>query len=261
MSAVLSPAELFSLGGTRAAVIGGTGVLGSRFCLTLAAAGAEVVVLGRSHERGNAVVELVRASGGTASFHELDATSAPSLAHAAAQIGDDGGLDVLVNAPGRNSATPFLEIDRSEWDELLDVNLSSVFHACQAFTPHLSGRARGASIINLSSASSGPPLTRVLAYSVAKAGVDNLTRYLAKELATAGVRVNAIRPGFFPAEQNRALLTTQRVDSILGHTPLGRLGEPHELDGALLWLASTRASSFVTGAIIPVDGGFSAMTI
>jgi NAD(P)-dependent dehydrogenase (short-subunit alcohol dehydrogenase family) len=122
-------------------------------------------------------------------------------------------------------------------------------------------RPNGASIINISSASSGPPLSRVLGYGVAKAGVNNLTQYLARELADEGVRVNAILPGFFPAEQNRALLTDERVESIKGHTPLRRLGVPEELDGTVLWLASPRASGFVTGALVKVDGGFSAMTI
>jgi len=122
-------------------------------------------------------------------------------------------------------------------------------------------REREASIINISSASSGPPLSRVLGYGVAKAGVNNITQYLARELAPNRIRVNAIVPGFFPAEQNRALLTEDRVNSIIDHTPLRRLGKPEELDGALLWLASSRASSFVTGALINVDGGFSAMTI
>ena len=119
----------------------------------------------------------------------------------------------------------------------------------------------GGSIINISSASSGPPLSRVLAYSVAKAGVNNLTQYLALELAPHQVRVNAIAPGFFPAEQNRALLSEERVRAILGHTPARRLGDPDELVGTVVWLASAHASGFVTGAIIRVDGGFSAMTI
>jgi NAD(P)-dependent dehydrogenase (short-subunit alcohol dehydrogenase family) len=119
----------------------------------------------------------------------------------------------------------------------------------------------GGSIINISSASSGPPLSRVVTYSVAKAGLNNLTQYLARELAPSRVRVNAIAPGFFPAEQNRALLSEERVRAILGHTPAGRLGESEELIGAAVWLAAERASSFVTGAIVRVDGGFSAMTI
>jgi NAD(P)-dependent dehydrogenase (short-subunit alcohol dehydrogenase family) len=125
----------------------------------------------------------------------------------------------------------------------------------------MSSPDRSSSIINISSASSGPPLTRVLAYGVSKAGVNNLTQYLAEELAPSNIRVNALIPGFFPAEQNRALLTVERIQQIAEHTPLRRLGEPEELAGALLWLASPLASSYVTGALIRVDGGFSAKTI
>jgi NAD(P)-dependent dehydrogenase (short-subunit alcohol dehydrogenase family) len=256
-----TPAELFDLSGSRAVVLGGTGVLGGRFAGCLAAAGAEVWVLGRSAERGNGVVDAIVAAGGTASFMAVEATDRSSLEAAATAIGGSGAIDILVNAVGVNSTTPFPEITDDEWASLLDVNLSSVFRSCQAFAPYLRGRPEGASIINISSASSGPPLSRVLGYGVAKAGVNNITQYLARELADDGIRVNAIIPGFFPAEQNRAVLTRERIESIVGHTPLRRLGEPQELDGVLLWLASPRASGFVTGALIPVDGGFSAMTI
>ena len=119
----------------------------------------------------------------------------------------------------------------------------------------------GGSIINMSSASSSIPLSRVLTYSISKAGVNNLTQFLAREWALQKVRVNALAPGFFPAEQNRKILTQDRVDSIMRHTPMGRFGDPEELVGAIIWLASEEASSFVTGAVIRVDGGFTAMTI
>ena len=184
-----------------------------------------------------------------------------SVEAAAAAVAERGGADILVNAPGVNSSTPFDEITDEEWNALLEVNLTGVFRTIQQFRPQLVGREHGASVINISSASSGPPLSRVLGYGVAKAGINNLTQYLARELAPDRIRVNAIVPGFFPAEQNRRLLTAERVDAILGHTPAGRLGEPHELDGALLWLASPRAAGFVTGSLVHVDGGFSAMTI
>lgn len=259
MATVRTPAELFDLTGTRAAVVGGTGVLGSRFAACLAAAGADVVVLGRSAERGQSTAADIVAAGGTATFVQVDATERDSVESAAAEVGSS--LDVLVIAPGVNSTTPFGEITDDEWTRLLDVNLGAVFRLCQVFAPLMTGRPDGASIITVSSTSSGPPLSRVLGYGVAKAGVNNLTQYLARELAPDGIRVNAIVPGFFPAEQNRAVLTTERVDAIVGHTPLRRLGEPEELDGVLLWLASARASGFVTGALVRVDGGFSAMTI
>jgi NAD(P)-dependent dehydrogenase (short-subunit alcohol dehydrogenase family) len=120
---------------------------------------------------------------------------------------------------------------------------------------------KGGSIINISSASSGPPLSKVFTYAVAKAGVNQITQFLARELAPHNIRVNAILPGFFPAEQNRKLLTDERVASILGHTPMNRFGESSELVGAAVYLASREASSFVTGSILRVDGGFTAMTI
>jgi NAD(P)-dependent dehydrogenase (short-subunit alcohol dehydrogenase family) len=170
-------------------------------------------------------------------------------------------VNVLVNAPGVNSSTPFLEIGLDEWHRIIDANLTAVFLACQVFARSMIANGNGGSIINLSSASSGPPLSKVLTYSVSKAGLNNLTQYLALELAPHRIRVNAIAPGFFPAEQNRRLLSEERVRTIVEHTPAGRLGEADELIGAAIWLASGRASGFVTGAIVRVDGGFSAMTI
>jgi NAD(P)-dependent dehydrogenase (short-subunit alcohol dehydrogenase family) len=254
--------DLFDLTGRIAAVIGGTGVLGGAICHGLADAGAAVAVLGRSVERGAARVAALESEGATAIAMSVDATDPAALASAAQEIHDRlGPVDIVVNAPGVNSSTPFFEIDLDEWHDLLDSNLTSVFVACQVFGRAMIEDGRGGSLINISSASSGPPLSRVLTYSVAKAGLNNLTQYLATELAPHGIRVNAIAPGFFPAEQNRLLLTDERLSAILGHTPAKRLGEPIELVGAVVWLASERASSFVTGAIIRVDGGFSAMTI
>ncbi len=249
------------MSGKRAAIIGGSGALGGRFARCLASAGAEVTVLGRSAERGNAVIDDINLAGGRASFVSVDVVDRGSLEAAAATLESTGGTDILVNAAGENSSASFADLQDEEWNRLLDVNLSAVFRACQIFAPQMRNRPGGASIINISSASSGPPLSRVFGYAAAKAGVNNVTQYLARELAPDGIRVNAIIPGFFPAEQNRVLLTRERVDSIVAHTPMRRLGEPEELDGALLWLASSRASGFVTGALIHVDGGFSAMTI
>jgi NAD(P)-dependent dehydrogenase (short-subunit alcohol dehydrogenase family) len=160
-----------------------------------------------------------------------------------------------------NSGTPFLEITEEEWHRLLDVDLKSVFLACQVFGAHMTQPGKGGSIVNISSISSGPPLSKVFTYSVAKGGVNQITQFLAREWALQGVRVNAILPGFFPAEQNRKLLTEERTASIMTHTPMKRFGDPRELVGTAIFLASDAASSFVTGAIIRVDGGYSAMTI
>jgi NAD(P)-dependent dehydrogenase (short-subunit alcohol dehydrogenase family) len=176
-------------------------------------------------------------------------------------LGEFGRTDILIHAAGINSGTPLFDITDEEWQRILDVDLKSVFLACQVFGAWMTQPGRGGSIINISSASSGPPLSKVFTYSIAKAGVNQLTQFLAREWAQKGVRVNAIVPGFFPAEQNRKLLTEERVADIMRHTPMGRFGEPRELVGAVLFLASEKASSFVTGSILRVDGGFLAMTI
>lgn len=261
MVTVFTPAEIFDLRGLRAVVIGGTGVLGARFSRCLAAAGAEVAVLGRSADRGQSVVDTIVGSGGQAFFAAVDVSERENVVAVAEGIAALGGVDVLVNASGVNSATPFTAISEDEWHHILDVNLGAVFRVCQAFAPHMRKRERISSIINVSSSAASPPVSRVLAYGVSKAGVDNITQYLARELAPDGIRVNAIIPGFFPAEQNRKILDRDRVENIIRHTPMRRLGAPEELDGALLWLASSRASGFVTGSLVTVDGGFSAMTI
>jgi NAD(P)-dependent dehydrogenase (short-subunit alcohol dehydrogenase family) len=171
-----------------------------------------------------------------------------------------GRIDVLVNGAGINGPTPFLEIGLDEWHAILDSQITGTFLGCQVFGGHMVAQAAG-SIINISSASAGPPLSKAFTYSVAKAGIMNLTQNLAREWGTAGVRVNALRPGFFPTEWNRKnFITPEREKAIFGHTPMRRYGEPPELVGAAVWLASD-ASSFVTGAEIAVDGGFSCMTI
>jgi NAD(P)-dependent dehydrogenase (short-subunit alcohol dehydrogenase family) len=258
----MKPTDLFDLTGRVAVVIGGTGVLGGAVCDGLGAAGASVAVLGRSAERGEARVAALVDGGGRASAITVDATDLESIRQAARVVEEElGPVDILVNAVGVNSSTPFFDIELDEWHELIDANLTSAFLACQVFGRGMVDRGGGGSIINISSASSGPPLSRVLTYSIAKAGINNLTQYLALELAPHRIRVNAIAPGFFPAEQNRKLLSEDRMKAIIGHTPARRLGEPQELVGTVLWLASEAASGFVTGAIVRVDGGFSAMTI
>jgi NAD(P)-dependent dehydrogenase (short-subunit alcohol dehydrogenase family) len=255
-------AELFSLEGKVAAVVGGTGVLGATFCRGLADAGASVAVLGRSAERGGAVVADLERAGHAALLVTLDATNREQIEAGERSIVERfGGVDILVNAAGINSTTPFFELREDEWHRILDTNLTSTMLTCQAFARGMVERGRGGCIINVSSDSSEIPLSKVLSYGVSKAGVNNLTRYLARELAPHGIRVNALLPGFFPAEQNRRILAPERVEAILRHTPMGRLGEPEELVGAVVWLASERAAGFVTGALICVDGGFSAMTI
>jgi NAD(P)-dependent dehydrogenase (short-subunit alcohol dehydrogenase family) len=258
----MTTTDRFDLSGCVAVVIGGTGVLGGAICHGLAEAGARVAVVGRSSERGEARVQALEADGARAIAVAADATDRAAMDSARQTIEEQlGNVDILVNAPGVNSSTPFLDITLDEWHRLIDANLTSVFVACQVFSRAMIEAGHGGSIINISSASSGPPLSRVLTYSVAKAGLNNLTQYLAAELAPHRIRVNAVAPGFFPAEQNRKLLSDERRRAIVGHTPAARLGEPEELIGTVVWLASEQASSFVTGAIVRVDGGFSAKTI
>ena len=254
-------AEMFGLDGKRAAVIGGGGVLAGAMSEALARAGAKVAVLDLNLDAARAKADEIQAAGGEALAIRADVASKADLQAAAKALDQAwGGTDILINAPGLNSGTPFFEITEAEWDKLIAVDLKGVFLACQVFGRGMVERRRG-SIINISSASSGPPLSRVFTYGVAKGGVNQVTQFLAREWAEAGVRVNALLPGFFPAEQNRKLLTPERTVQIMGHTPMKRFGEPAELLGAVLWLASDKASSFVTGALVRVDGGFAAMTI
>ncbi len=254
--------EMFSLAGQVAVVIGGGGVLGGAMATGLAQAGAHIAILGRSKEHAETRAKSIAALGGEAMGLSCDATSKAGLQQALDEILKRfGHVDVLINAAGVNSGTPFFEITEEEWQRILDIDLKSVFLACQVFGKAMVDAGNGGSIINISSASSGPPLSKVFTYAVAKAGVNQITQFLARELAPHKIRVNAILPGFFPAEQNRKLLTDERVASILGHTPMKRFGESTELVGATVYLASRRASSFVTGSILNVDGGFMAMTI
>jgi NAD(P)-dependent dehydrogenase (short-subunit alcohol dehydrogenase family) len=253
---------MFDLSGHVAAVVGGSGVLGGAVCRGYGAAGAAVAVLGRSQERADLLVAGLTSAGVRAVAVVLDASDRASVERARGEVEERlGPVDILVNAVGTNSSTPFFELGLDEWHRVLDTNLTSMLIASQVFGKAMVDRGRGGTIINFSSASSEIPLSRVLTYSVSKAGVNILTRYLARELAPHRIRVNAIVPGFFPAEQNRRLLDESRIENILRHTPMGRLGEAEELVGTMIWLASEAASGFVTGALVRVDGGFGSMTI
>lgn len=267
--------QLFDLSGATAVVIGGTGVLGGSLAEALAAAGAKVAVAGRNAERGSARAQAIIDAGGQAEFFEADASNRASLADLREKVTSRLGLpSILVNAAGGNDPRvtvtpdlPFEAIKAEDWAAGFDLNLvGGVLLPCQEFGPALCAAGRG-SIINIASVSAHLPLSRVVAYSAAKAAVLNLSQFLAREWATFGVRVNTLTPGFFPAEQNRKLLfqedgsPTARAASILGHTPMKRFGEAHELAGAAVFLASDAASSFVTGTDIRVDGGFLSQTI
>ncbi len=265
---------LFDLTDRVAVVVGGTGVLGGAMAEALGAAGARVAVCGRNAERGAERVQALAESGVEAKFVAADAIDAASLKSAAQSIERDlGPVAVLVCAAGGNhpSATlapgaDFCDLPSDAWRDVFDLNLvGGVLLPCQIFGRAMRDRGAG-SIINIASMAGMTPLSRVVAYSAAKAAVLNLTQFLAREWAEAGVRVNALSPGFFPAEQNRRLLMnedggyTERGQQIISHTPMRRFGRAEELGGATVWLASDGAS-FVTGQNIVVDGGFSSMTI
>lgn len=267
--------DLFELKNEIAVVIGGTGVLGGAIAEGLAQAGAKVVILGRNAKNGKARASKISDQKGHALYIQTDATQKESLHQAHLKIQETWGCPtILVNAVGGNDPkvtvtpeSPFEKIKLQDWGTHFNLNLiAGALLPCQEFGAAMIKHKRG-SIINIASVSAHIPLSRVVAYSAAKAAVLNLTRFLAREWATSGVRVNSITPGFFPADQNRRLLfqkdgtPTVRTQSILAHTPMNRFGEAHELLGAVIFLASHRASSFVTGADIPVDGGFMCQTI
>jgi NAD(P)-dependent dehydrogenase (short-subunit alcohol dehydrogenase family) len=250
--------QLFGLEGQTAVVIGGAGVLGGALCRGLVGAGARVVVADLTEEGCKQRVEGLEQLGGQAEFCVVDVTSRPSLEDLlAAAAKRTGRVEILVNCAGVNYGSPFLDHPEQQWDRVMAVNLKAVFSACQVFARHMA-EAGGGAILNIGSVTSHLPLSRVFAYSVSKAGVLNLTRNVAQEFAAQGVRVNAICPGFFPAEQNRRLLDQERIDNIMRGTPMGRFGEPEELIGAMLLLLSPTAGSFITGTHVNVDGGFTA---
>jgi NAD(P)-dependent dehydrogenase (short-subunit alcohol dehydrogenase family) len=258
----MSENGLFSLAGQVAVVIGGGGVLAGAMATGLAQAGADVAILDVNLENAEARAKSLTTLGRQAMGIRCDATRKDSLQGSLdAVLKRFGHVDILLNAAGVNSSTPFFEISEEEWHRILDIDLTSVFLACQVFGEAMVKAGHGGSIINISSASSGPPLSKVFTYSVAKGGINQITQFLARDLAPHNIRVNAILPGFFPAEQNRKILTEDRVASIMTHTPMRRFGESCELVGAVVYLASQRAASFVTGSILRVDGGFLAMTI
>ena len=251
--------SLFGLSGRTAVVIGGTGVLGGALADGLARAGAFVVVAGRGADRGQARVDAVRAAGGDGVFVSVDAVDRASVeALLAATVRTRGRADILVNCAGVNSSIPYLEIPDDDFARVLDTNLKSTHLGCQIFGGHMASLGGGA-ILNIGSVTADKPLSKVFAYSASKAAVVNYTRNVARELAPKRVRVNVLCPGFFPAEQNRKILSAERTAQIMSQTPMNRFGEPEELVGAAILLCAERAGSFITGAEIYVDGGFTGM--
>ncbi|RCJ22984.1 D-mannonate oxidoreductase [Nostoc minutum NIES-26] len=266
--------KLFSLKDQVAVVTGGSGVLGGAMARGLALAGARVVVLGRNEARTGAVVADISANGGESMAVLADVSDRSQLEIAkSAIIKHWGQIDILVNSAGGNipaaTITPdatFFDMPHAAFEQVVSLNLVGTLLPSQVFGQAMIERnqPRGC-IVNISSMSAIRAISRVVGYSAAKAGIDNFTRWLAVELAQkygAGLRVNAIAPGFFIGEQNRDLLLhpdgslTVRGQKIIEHTPAGRFGEPDELLSTLIWLCSS-GSSFVNGVVVPIDGGFS----
>lgn len=263
----------FSLAGKTAVVTGGTGVLGGAMARGLAAAGARVAILGRREDKATEVADAIRREGGEAMPLPADVLDRERLTQARDNLlARWETVDILVNAAGGNvpDATvvgdlTFFDLTPEAFRRVVDLNLLGTLLPSQIFGQVMAEKGQG-SIVNISSMAAQRPLTRVIGYAAAKAAIDNFTRWLAVELSTKygeGLRVNAIAPGFFIGEQNRALLLnpdnslTPRGQTIIDHTPMRRFGEPEELVGTLVWLCSD-ASRFVTGIVVPVDGGFSA---
>ena len=265
----------FDLKSVVVAVIGGTGVLGGAIAKGLAGHGAIVGILGRDQGRGFSVCSDIVKAGGTAEFVECNAMNIESLEYAQSVLHEKfGNIDVLINAAGGNQPKATVtdrllveDIKLDDWSDAFDLNLvGGALLPCQVFGRLMVEKGSG-SIVNIASIAGHIPLSRVVAYSAAKAAVINFTQFLAREWASNGIRVNSITPGFFPAQQNRNLLfeedgtPTPRAQQILDHTPLNRFGNANELVGAAVFLSSTMASGFVTGTDLRVDGGFLSNTI
>lgn len=266
-------------------VTGGTGVLGSSWVDALALCGAKVAILGRNIDALEKKAKEVEELGGVAIGIEADVLSKESLKKAHSEILEKlGPCDILINGAGGNhpkgtttkeylfeedlnnnveGVTTLFDLDEDGIRFVFDLNFLGTFLPSQEFAKDMIGR-KGCTIINISSMNAFTPLTKIPAYSGAKAAISNFTQWLAVHLSKVGVRVNAIAPGFFLTKQNEALLVnpdgsyTDRSKKILNNTPMDRFGEVDELIGALLFLVNEEASSFVNGVVIPVDGGFSA---
>jgi NAD(P)-dependent dehydrogenase (short-subunit alcohol dehydrogenase family) len=267
---------LFTIRGLTAVITGGSGHLGRAMAQCLAQHGVKLAILSLHAETSEKVAEMIKADGGQAIGVACDVLDRDALEHARALVsGIYGPIDILINAAGGNhpkattsKEVPFFDLDVQSISAVFDTNFTGTFQSCQIFGRDMAEKGQGC-VVNVTSMSAVRPLTRIPAYSAAKAAVANFTQWLAVYMAqeySPLIRVNAIAPGFFLTEQNRYLLTdkesgtlTSRGQAILNHTPLNRLGNPEDLLGTLLWLVSP-ASAFVTGLVVPVDGGFSAFS-
>ncbi len=273
---MMSIEKLFSLQGLTAVITGGSGVLGSAMAHGLADAGARVAIVSLHSDSATVVAESIRANGGQAISIACSVNDSTALEQTAGQVTRTfGPADILVNAAGGNNplattseTRSFFDMSIEAADTVLNLNFMGTVQSCRAFGRGMAERKQGC-IINITSMSAERPLTHIPAYSAAKAATTNFTQWLATHMAqeySPRIRVNALAPGFFLTAQNRFLLTneqsgelTPRGQTIIDQTPMGRLGTPEDLVGTLLWLASP-ASAFVTGIVVPVDGGFSSFS-
>jgi len=254
--------SIFSLEGQVAVIIGGTGHLCGSMGVALARAGAEVILVGRNPESAIEKLAEIDSFGGKSWFHQADVTKREDIENLLAQaLKRCGKVDILVNGAGGGSSTSFLDITDEEYAQLVEINFSSVFRACQIFGKYFINSIEPNNIINVGSMAGMLPISGLTGYSSAKAAVHNLSKNLAREWAEHDIRVNTLVPGFFPSDQATQQGDESRALEILRHTPMSRFGNAEELTGATLMLASNRASSFITGTEVVIDGGFSAMTI
>ena len=270
----MNSSDLFSLEGKVAVITGGYGVLGGSIATSLVSAGARIAILGRQHDRAEQKVDELRKAGADARALIADVLDEKALDAARDELLTTWGrIDILVNAAGgnipaaRNDNRPVFEVASDAFDEVMRLNLNGTVLPSMRFGEVMAGQRSGV-IINISSMAALRAISGVLSYSIAKAGIDSFTRWLAVDLARRygdGIRVNAIAPGYFVTDANRPTLfkddgsLTPRAQAILAQTPMGRFGRPEEVTAAVRWLSSD-AASFVTGVVIPIDGGFSAFS-